>query len=354
MATLFENSARIDDLLSTWSKSGPSDEEIIQYATAATEQLEDSEMQKQFAENVKQAGTWANEVDEAFDKVTRSFADMNTKYGKDFPGFSNYNTEWIEFNQRWIKLLSDSRDVASKNVATLKRFDQVFLDMVEQVQTAQDREDCIIELQSFIDEKHEDSTEMYQGFLTLKRDIEDFVTRLDKFIEETGAKIAEDIKTLTKQIKDLEGEIAVLDGKIKDAQTALIATGVCLNLIGIIVSGSVLASYQSDRNAKAADLAGKQSKLEDANRKQQALAHLKTEYDGLKPSISLICEKLLLFAEIWSSVRSQTVQFQSYLQGGKDAQTNLRFKKELRLARAMCGPLQDGLDKYATELANRK
>ncbi|ELU36180.1 DivIC domain-containing protein [Rhizoctonia solani AG-1 IA] len=143
---------------------------------------------------------------------------------------------------------------------------------------------------------------MYQGFLTLKRDIEDFVTRLDKFIEETGAQIAEDIKTLTKQIKDLEGEIAVLDGKIKDAQTALIDTGVCLNLIGIIVSGSVLASYQSDRNAKAADLADKQSKLEDANRKQQALAHLKTEYDGLKPSISLICEKLLLFAEIWSSV----------------------------------------------------
>ncbi|ELU37335.1 hypothetical protein AG1IA_08635 [Rhizoctonia solani AG-1 IA] len=109
MATLFENSARIDDLLSTWSKSGPSDEEIIQYATAATEQLEDSEMQKQFAENVKQAGTWANEVDEAFDKVTRSFADMNTKYGKDFPGFSNYNAEWIEFNQ--VKLGTTFPDV---------------------------------------------------------------------------------------------------------------------------------------------------------------------------------------------------------------------------------------------------
>ncbi|KAF8751746.1 hypothetical protein RHS01_08610 [Rhizoctonia solani] len=323
MATLFENVASIDDLLSAWSKSGPSDEEVIAYATAAIEQLGDSQMQNQFAENVRQAGVWANEVDKAFDK-------------------------------RWITLLDDSRRVASQNVAILRRFDQVFLHMVEQVQTAQDREDCIIELQSFIDEDHEDSTKMYQGFLGLKRDIEDFVRRMDRFIEETGSKIAEDIKALTQQIKDLEDEITILDGKIKDAQTALVATGVLLNIIGIIVSGSVLASYQADRRTKAADLADKQRKLEDANRKQQGLAHLKTEYDGLKPSITLICEKLLLFAEIWSSVRSQSVQFQTYLKGGMNAQTNLRFKAELRLARDTCGPLQEGLERYATELANRK
>ncbi|KAF8704728.1 hypothetical protein RHS03_06033, partial [Rhizoctonia solani] len=354
MATLFENVASIDDLLAAWSKSGPSDEEVIAYATAAIEQLGDSQMQNQFAENVRQAGVWANEVDKAFDKVTRSFADMNTRYGKDFPGFGNYNTQWIEYNQRWITLLDDSRRVASQNVAILRRFDQVFLHMVEQVQTAQDREDCIIELQSFIDEDHEDSTKMYQGFLGLKRDIEDFVRRMDRFIEETGSKIAEDIKALTQQIKDLEDEITILDGKIKDAQTALVATGVLLNIIGIIVSGSVLASYQADRRTKAADLADKQRKLEDANRKQQGLAHLKTEYDGLKPSITLICEKLLLFAEIWSSVRSQSVQFQTYLKGGMNAQTNLRFKAELRLARDTCGPLQEGLERYATELANRK
>ncbi|KAF8694672.1 hypothetical protein RHS03_08141, partial [Rhizoctonia solani] len=336
MATLFENVASIDDLLSAWSKSGPSDDEFIAYATAAIEQLEDSQMQNQFAENVRQAGVWANEVDKAFDKVTRSFADMNTRHGKDFPGFGNYNTQWIEYNQRWITLLDDSRKVASQNVAVLKRFDQVFLHMVEQ------------------DEDHEDSTKMYQGFLGLKRDIEDFVRRMDRFIEETGSKITEDIKALTQQIKDLEDEITILDGKIKDTQTALVATGVLLNIIGIIVSGSVLASYQADRSTKAADLTDKQKKLEDANRKQQALAHLKTEYDGLKPSITLICNKLLLFAEIWSSVRSQSVQFQTYLKGGMSAQTNPRFKAELRLARDTCGPLQEGLERYATELANRK
>ncbi|ELU36475.1 hypothetical protein AG1IA_09497 [Rhizoctonia solani AG-1 IA] len=353
MATLFENVASIDDLLSAWSKSGPSDEEVIAYATAAIEQLGDSQMQNQFAENVRQAGVWANEVDKAFDKVTRSFADMNTRYGKDFPGFGNYNTQWIEYNQRWITLLDDSRRVASQNVAILRRFDQVFLHMVEQVQTAQDREDCIIELQSFIDEDHEDSTKMYQGFLGLKRDIEDFVRRMDRFIEETGSKIAEDIKALTQQIKDLEDEITII--AIKDAQTALVATGVLLNIIGIIVSGSVLASYQADRRTKAADLADKQRKLEDANRKQQGLAHLKTEYDGLKPkrSVSNVPQR-------WNECADQPgellfcVSQSDYFANSGVFVSIQRFKAELRLARDTCGPLQEGLERYATELANRK
>ncbi|RXW11185.1 hypothetical protein EST38_g14669, partial [Candolleomyces aberdarensis] len=104
---------------------------------------------------------------------------------------------------------------------------------------------------------------------------------------------------------------------------------------------------------KAKKLQEKQDALAEVNRKQQALANLKTDFDGVKPDIALICEKLVLFAEIWSSVRSQTVQFQEHLKGGMEAVTNLRFKREVRLARTVCGPLQGGLAKYATELENR-
>ena len=46
----------------------------------------------------------------------------------------------------------------------------------------------------------------------------------------------------------------------------------------------------------------KQLELAEVNRRQVALAHLKTQFDALEPDITLICEKLVLFAEIWSSV----------------------------------------------------
>jgi hypothetical protein len=45
------------------------------------------------------------------------------------------------------------------------------------------------------------------------------------------------------------------------------------------------------------------SDREDANRGQPTLAHLKSDLDGLKPDITLLCEKLALFAGIWASVR---------------------------------------------------
>ena len=48
---------------------------------------------------------------------------------------------------------------------------------------------------------------MSQGFLTLKRDIEDFVGRLDKYITEKGIEFAQRIIDLTAAVKRLEGEI---------------------------------------------------------------------------------------------------------------------------------------------------
>ncbi|KAF6748029.1 hypothetical protein DFP72DRAFT_820981 [Ephemerocybe angulata] len=278
---------------------------------------------------------------------------MVAKYGGDFPGIGAYNTEWIGYNTRWVSHLNLSRDVASGHVALLRRFDQVFLDMVESISSDQDRLEVIQELQQFMDEKGDRSTEMKDNFLNLKRDITDFVVRLDKYIADQGVQLADLAAQLKLDIEGLEGEISTLDGKIKDATKALAACGGCLCVIGMIVAGSILASLKSERNDKQTALRGKQADLAEVNRKQAALAQLQSDFDGVKPDITLICEKLVLFAEIWSSVRSQTVQFQEHLKGGMDALTNIRFKREVRLARTVCAPLQAGLEKYATELENR-
>lgn len=95
---LFQNIS-MDQLLSTWAaNAGPTEEEKIAYANAVSDMLDDSEMVKKFIENVNQVGVWANEIDESFDKVTRSFADMVNKYGSSLPEIKNYHSEWIGYN----------------------------------------------------------------------------------------------------------------------------------------------------------------------------------------------------------------------------------------------------------------
>jgi len=121
----------------------------------------------------------------------------------------------------------------------------------------------------------------------------------------------------------------------------------------MIVSGSLLASYQAQRTEKERELHRKQLDLAQVNLSQVALAHLNIQIDILRPDIALICDKLLLFSQIWTSVRSQCVQFRGHLGGGVGAETNMRFRMEVRLAREVCLPLMEGLERYSTEIWNR-
>ncbi|CCM00800.1 uncharacterized protein FIBRA_02842 [Fibroporia radiculosa] len=332
---------------------GPTDDEKAKFTSDALGELRKDDQVKIFEDNVKQVGVWANQVDAAFDNVTRGFESMNTKYGQQFPEISAYLNEWKGYKGSWVQYLANSRNVASTHITILRRFDQVFLNMVENIKTDQDRVAVIGELQKFIDEKHDDSTQMSQDFLNLKRDIEAFVGRFDQWIVDKGVQLEAQANQLIQDINGLQGEISALDKKINDATIALSAMGMSLNIFGLIVAGSVLASYKSDRNSKAADLAKKKKDLADVNQKQTDLANLKTEFNGLKPDIMLICEKLVLFAEIWSSVQSQTIQFQEHLKGGTGSETNIRFRMEVQLARAVCSPLVNGLAQYSTVLENR-
>ncbi|CCM02035.1 uncharacterized protein FIBRA_04111 [Fibroporia radiculosa] len=340
-------------VIDTWAATGgPTEQEKIKCANAALNELDDDDQVKKFQDNVKQVGVWANQLDTAFDHVTRGFENMVEKHGEDFPDISAYLHEWKGYKGNWVQYLSESRDVASKNITLLKRFDQVFLDMVENIQTNQDRLDATKELQQFIDEKHDDSVQLSQNFLNLKRDIEAFVGKFDQWIVDKGVELEAQAKKLKDKITKLQGEIEALDKKIVVATIALVGSPL-LGILGMAVAGTVLAVYKRQRDDKARELGGKLNALADINRKQEALAHLKTEFDGFKPDIALICEKLVLFAEIWSSVRSQAIQFQEHIKGGMAALSNPRFKMEVRLARAVTKPLMEGLAKYASELENR-
>jgi hypothetical protein len=78
--------------------TNPSDQDKLDFANDALNQLSDDKMVQQFEDNVKQVGTWANQVDASFDNVTRKFNTMVDTYGKDFPGFASYRDKWVGFN----------------------------------------------------------------------------------------------------------------------------------------------------------------------------------------------------------------------------------------------------------------
>jgi hypothetical protein len=278
---------------------------------------------------------------------------MVALYGTEFPDLADFLNEWRTYRARWETYLRQSRDVASEHIVILRRFDKVFLEMVEMVRTDADREEVIKELQQFIDEDHSDSTEMSQNFLNLKRDIENFARKFAKWIVDTGIELENEAKELQEKIAEILKEIEDLDKKIQGITLVLTPTGIIFFILRIFVPLSPPASWIIERNEKETELLRTQLKLAEVNRRQVELAHLKTQFDALEPDITLICEKLVLFAEIWSSVRSQAVQFQGHLRGGMDTESNMRFRMEVKVAREVCLPLMGGLQKYATELENR-
>ena len=95
----------------------------------------------------------------------------------------------------------------------------------------------------------------------------------------------------------------------------------------MIVSGSIIAAFKSERNGecdfeyllspcnhlyaklgKVAELERKQAELAEVNKKQEALAQIQTDFEKLKPDIALICDRLVLFAQIWVSVGALPVK----------------------------------------------
>jgi hypothetical protein len=340
-------------ILLRWQEFGPGETEHDAFVEDALAQLNDSEQVKTFQDNISQIADAAMQIDKTFSDIDRTL-DWLAKvvFPLVFPELLAYYNQWKDFKNRWRDCLFKSSAVAADSIDFLTRFDTVYLNMVEQIQTDQDRIAAINALREFTEERHDGSVEMSQGFLGIKRDIEAFVASFDQWAIDKNIELEQQAKQLRKDIDGLQKDIESLDVKIKDAKLALAISGGLLFFIGLIVAKGVLNSLQSQRRSKADQLSSKQSQLEAIKLQQQLLGQLICGFDGWKPDIALICDKLVVFAETWSSVRSQTVQFREHLLGGMDAVTNLRFKMEVRLARAVCLPLIEGLVKYKAAIDN--
>ena len=85
-----------DPLLAQWR--GLSDDEATQFVNDAIAILSDSDMVAEFKTNVGKVATWAHEVDEAFDSVTRTMTQVTDDYSKDFPTLKDFLSRWKGYN----------------------------------------------------------------------------------------------------------------------------------------------------------------------------------------------------------------------------------------------------------------
>lgn len=352
MATTALTPHEIEQTLLRWQQSGLTESESDALIDDALAQLNNSEKVKTFEENINEIADASMKIDATFSAIDKTFEWLAAFILPIFPELQGFWDQWKDFKNRWRASLRKSSEVAADSIEFLSRFDKVYLDMVEKIETDADRLAAIKALEEFTKEQHDGSVAMSESFLGIKRDIEAFVKAFDQWVVDKGAALGERAKQLKGEIDSLLGEVEELDRKIKDAKLAMAITGGFLFFIGMIIAAGVVASLQSQRRDKANQLANKKAELEAIQNQEKLLGVVKAGLDAWKPGIALICDKLVVFAETWSSVRSQTVQFREHLLGGMGAITNVRFKKEVKLARGLCTPLVEGLKKYKAAIDN--
>jgi len=145
--------------------------ESIAFSRGAIKILEDPNQVRQFEQDIEEVSVSAIEIDNSFDRVSRSFQDMINSHGRDFPELTTFKGQWDGYKARWVTHLWTSRDVASEMSAVLQRYDQVFLTMIDSIKTDQNRQDVIKELINFSNESHLTAAQMSINFRNLSTDV---------------------------------------------------------------------------------------------------------------------------------------------------------------------------------------
>lgn len=253
--------------------------------------------------------------------------------------------EWRDFRMRYRDTMMNSSVTAESIRTILQEFEKVYLAQVESIQTEQDRLNAIAKMEYFISEldQWDKSQIVMRDLLQLKRDIDAFVAKFTTSMEQNViAPFTSDIEAIDAEIIVAHNSIGILGG-----------SGILRALeLGAKVS-NVIASLQYHRDKKA-------KALKEVRRAVTLLNELVAPLEKARPmdkstelpltDINAMLEDLVVFGEIWSAVRSQTVQFNEILGHGLDAATNTGFKLQVKLAREVCTPLISGLIEYVEQV----
>ncbi|RXW21454.1 hypothetical protein EST38_g4410 [Candolleomyces aberdarensis] len=108
----------------------------------------------QYVSNVNSLSSEGITIDKGVDRAAREANDFASRYSARFSLVTQLAATTAQFKENWTKGLQSSRDAASSLSGWLQRFDQVFLSMINDVETEGDAHDLVKEFQSFLQAGH--------------------------------------------------------------------------------------------------------------------------------------------------------------------------------------------------------
>jgi hypothetical protein len=329
-----------------------SDDDIIRQREEIARQARDPNNIRVSVDQIKDLGRNAIATDGAFVTISRTFEAFVRDYGSQFPALSQFLTRWQGYHATWKTILQQSRDFATTTSGEYKRYDQVYLRFLQELETKEQLEEAIGALTQF-----SENTSTYipidfaNKFKDLGEEVKAFRDDFDRYLIEQG-------KELTARVKELQRLLAEAEKTVKDCQDLLDQASILVGFIPIVgyfaglVTELLLPGVVLRRNRAAEAAKGYEKEIQDANQAQEGLARMQTQFAALDSDFQIICDGLVVFAQTWAYFHAESKKFADALKGINDVKDIPEtFKSAVDLARAIATPLEEGLDAYATVIA---
>ncbi|CAE6482503.1 unnamed protein product [Rhizoctonia solani] len=174
----------------------------------------------QYITNLNNLSSESIAIDEGVARAVREAREFSNKYSSNFSHAAQLKDTLEQFEPHWTKSLQDSRDCASSMSAWLRRFDSVFLNLINDVGSQQDAQDVIAEFQSFSSEER--PTSKYQlgstpGPKKAFEEIESLAERESKHVSD----VLQDSNDWHKAIAELKKDLPNVQNGVKKIADAL-------------------------------------------------------------------------------------------------------------------------------------
>ncbi|KAF6744265.1 hypothetical protein DFP72DRAFT_929593 [Ephemerocybe angulata] len=124
-------------------------------------------------------------IDNGIATAKRDAAAFAENYGNHFQMVAELKDSTAQFSDRWVKVLLDSRDAASAIAVWYRRFSQVFLGMVSDIQTEGDRDDVVTEFKGFLEEGYPSAQFRLDSIAGLKQEFNNIEALVPQEIQKT-------------------------------------------------------------------------------------------------------------------------------------------------------------------------
>jgi hypothetical protein len=344
VASFQENIKKLQSLYSTLNE----DDLVELQKKIAAEARTTSSIAKS-VEEIKELGAVAVNTDSAFVAVSRAFQRFVDENKHRFPETEGFLARWNGYHTTWKRILTESRDFATVTSGQYQRYDQVYLNFVQNLTTAAQIKEAVAALKQFSESSNVAIPIDYaNSFKELGDEIKGFREDFASYLEQKGQDLIAEVKRLQGLLDEAEKVVLECNKLIEDAayyvQFLPFVGFFAKEIVELFSPGTV------ERRKKAvADANRYKQQIEEANNAQIELAKMQTQFAALDSEFQIIASGLAIFANTWAYFHAEALKFSNMMNNYESVQDFPSiFKSEVDLARAIAKPLQEGLDAYAT------